>query len=111
MTTNQKQFAFSVMLARLILFAHECGILLSLREVWRSKDRQRQLVAYGSSRTLNSKHLLALASDFVMVRDGKVVEFDDPDWTLLGEYWEGLGGEWGGRWKTPHDLGHFQYKD
>lgn len=33
---------------------------------------------------------------------------DAPEWGVIGELAEGLGLEWGGRWKKPHDPGHVQ---
>ena len=109
MTTNQKQFEFAIKVARIVLFAKECELSLRLWECWRSKDRQRQMVARHLSSTMNSKHLLGLAQDFDLFRDGKpVYDSADPDWLLLGEYAESLGLRWGGRWG---DARHFEYKD
>ena len=116
MTVNQMQFEFTIMQARLVLFAKECGFNLSLREVWREGRRQLELFNAGLSKTMNSQHLKSLAADFVMFRDGDPVEAgDDPDWLTLGEYWEHLGGTWGGRWDMSSapgqqpDAGHFEY--
>jgi hypothetical protein len=33
----------------------------------------------------------------------------DPRYTTLGQYWESLGGVWGGRWKDPFDPYHFEW--
>ena len=112
MTTNQKQFEATIMQARLVLFARECGFDLSLRTAGRSLDEQRKMVAYGKSETMNSAHLKFLAFDFVMFRNGDVVEDSkDPDWKVLGDFWKNLSPHavWGGDWGW--DAGHFEYKD
>jgi hypothetical protein len=35
----------------------------------------------------------------------------DPRYTTLGQYWESLGGVWGGRWKEPFDPYHFEWSE
>ena len=35
----------------------------------------------------------------------------DPAWPVMGEIGERLGLRWGGRWRSPRDLGHFEWFD
>ena len=111
MTTNEKQYEFTRILGRLLSFANAMELDISLREVQRFPDRQRQLVAEGTSQTLNSKHLKALAADIILFENGQPVwDAGHKDYLTLGEYWENLGGTWGGRWSFK-DAVHFKYKD
>lgn len=111
MKTSEKQMVFTYLIGKLIVYANEVlRADLSQREVWREKRRQEDLVKQGFSKTLNSKHLQALASDFVLFRDGKPVwDSNDPLWVAIGEYGEDIGLTWGGRWGW--DAGHFEYKE
>ena len=110
MTTNEKQFKFTRMVWRFLQFAENNNLDLSARELFRSKARQVKLKALGKSKTFNSKHLDSLALDVVLFRNGQPVwDSDDKDLVKLGEFWESLGGTWGGRWGW--DGCHFEYKD
>jgi hypothetical protein len=107
-TTNDKQIEFTVDIANLILYARDCGITLSLRECWRSPERQYELVKAKASKTHYSEHLNSLAVDFVMIRDGEIItDGADDDWVILGAYWKSLGHVWGGDWGW--DANHFEY--
>lgn len=78
----------------------ECHVSEGLR----TKERQRELVAAGKSKTLDSKHLTGHAVDLVVMPGGK------PDWSP-GAYTElartfaqvalefGLPVRWGGSWR------------
>lgn len=58
--------------------------------------------------TLESKHLLGLAVDFVPVKN-ESYWWNAPDavWERMGEIGEAYGLSWGGRWKS-RDCPHFQ---
>ena len=82
----------------------------------RSITRQKQMVAQGSSKTMNSRHLTGHAVDIYPIdENGKVVG----DWR--GTYFKDMAKavkqaakelnipiEWGGDWKTIVDGPHFQ---
>lgn len=79
----------------------------------RTLERQKQLVAQGSSQTLNSRHLTGHAVDVVAYVDGNV----SWDWPLYAQVAQAfkqaatelsLPVEWGGDWKTLKDGPHFQ---
>ena len=110
MTKNEKQFKFTRMLGHLILYAESEGLDITIREVQRFPERQRQLVAYGKSKTYKSKHLDSLAADIILFRDGEPIwNARDDDYVKLGEKWEELGGTWGGRWDFSDGI-HFEYE-
>ena len=79
----------------------------------RTLARQKQLVAAGASRTMNSKHLTGRAVDLAATVAGRVRW----DWSLypvlasaMKEAAQELGVSivWGGDWKTFRDGPHFE---
>lgn len=84
----------------------------------RTAARQRQLVAQGASRTMNSRHIpgrdgLAKAVDIAPAPGGKV-SWDWPLYHRLAKIMkaaaaaEGVPIEWGGDWRTFKDGPHWQ---
>ena len=81
----------------------------------RTQDRQRQLVAEGASRTMNSRHLTGHAVDLMPIdpADGRG-KFDWPLYHLLAPavklaaQREGVALVWGGDWRTFKDGPHFE---
>jgi len=82
-------------------------------EGMRTLKRQRELVAAGASRTMNSRHLTGHAGDLVALVNGSVRW----DWPLYSKIAaavkeaakvEGVPIEWGGDWRTFKDGPHFQ---
>lgn len=79
----------------------------------RTVDRQRELVAAGASRTMNSRHITGHAVDLGALVGGKVRW----DWPLYREIAKAVKEaavelaipvEWGGDWKSFKDGPHFQ---
>lgn len=79
----------------------------------RTKERQKQLVAKGASKTMNSRHLTGDAVDIAPLVDGKVTW----DWKYYNQLAPiikqaakelGINIEWGGDWKTFKDGPHWQ---
>ena len=95
-------------LAELIVTAKKKGINLVILELYRSKERQEELVKEGKSQTQNSLHLVGLAADLAVMKNGKPVMEDCEEYHILGQMWEEMGGIWGGRFKTLNDIYHFQ---
>lgn len=69
------------------------------------------------SKTLKGKHLDKLAADYTLFIAGKYIK-NKEKYRPLGEYWESLGGRWGGRFgvkpqdyavSVGWDSGHFEY--
>lgn len=118
MRLSKKQRIFTVMVAKLILWAQARGLELTMGHVWRDSETQRRMVEMKLSKTLKSKHCDRLAIDFNLFVDGKYVSGKE-HYRQLGEYWESLGGRWGGRFGVAEknyettigwDAGHFEYK-
>lgn len=91
MTLRQKQTKFVWMLALLFTWARERGYELTLGEAWRPNDPR-----------LHGKRL---AIDLNLFIDGKY-RTDTEAHRPLGEFWESLGGSWGGRFSKP-DGNHY----
>lgn len=79
----------------------------------RTEERQRQLVASGASRTMNSRHLTGHAVDLMPIGPNGPA-FDWPLYDKLGPAVkeaaekEGVALDWGGDWKSFRDGPHFE---
>ncbi|MBC4010444.1 M15 family metallopeptidase [Morganella morganii] len=106
MSMVDKQNTFTGMVAKLIVFAQSKGYKLTFGEAYRTPE-QAKLNAKAGSGISNSLHTQRLAVDFNLFdASGKWLTATS-DFTELGEYWESLGGSWGGRFKTRPDGNHF----
>jgi len=88
-------------------------IYLRVTSWTRTPIEQKLLFENGATKTLNSKHLSGLAVDLLLMKDGFPID-NSPVYRLMGEYWERIGGRWGGRWKMPNgdwDVYHFEYNE
>jgi peptidoglycan L-alanyl-D-glutamate endopeptidase CwlK len=80
----------------------------------RTKERQKQLVAQGASKTMNSRHLTGHAVDLIPVGPNGKAAFDWPLYNQLGPAVEaaakaeGVAIKWGGRWVQFKDGPHFE---
>lgn len=86
------------MVAQLILKANELGYQLTMGDGYRDPRvfggmGVRQ--GYGEAK---SAHKQRLAIDLNLFKDGKFLSTSE-DHKPLGEYWESLGGSWGGRFQ------------
>ena len=90
MTLGQKQRQFTRMIGLLIEYAYQNGYELTFG----GKK------SYSSA---NSLHKERLAVDFNLFKNGVWLQKTE-DFTQLGQYWESLGGTWGGRFQ---DGNHF----
>jgi hypothetical protein len=103
MTLRQKQSKFVHMLARLIDFAYAMGYELSIGDGYRDPALHGALgvkMAYGHK---NSCHKIRLAVDFNLFKDGVYISTTEGHGPL-GEFWESIGGTWGGRF---NDGNHY----
>ena len=66
--------------------AYELGYEVTFGDAW-ARDGHRD----------RSLHYIRLAVDLNLFKGGVFLKGSD-DHLPLGEYWEGLGGSWGGRW-------------
>lgn len=81
----------------------------------RTRERQRQLVAAGASRTMNSRHITGHAVDVAAVVDGEV-RWDWPLYPKIAKAFQRAADElgvpitWGGSWRTLRDGPHYELK-
>jgi len=84
------------MIAQLIIWAYDNGYELTFGDAYRDPRVHGQLgekVGYGHK---NSAHKQRLAVDLNLFKDGQYLTSTE-DHRLLGEFWESIGGTWGGR--------------
>jgi peptidoglycan L-alanyl-D-glutamate endopeptidase CwlK len=73
----------------------------------RTQSEQAILVQQGRSTTLNSLHLSGHAFDLDVYGQSRD-RVPETTWQIVGPTGEDFGFEWGGRWKSFRDVGHFQ---
>ncbi|CAI1157063.1 Uncharacterised protein [Serratia entomophila] len=104
MKLSEKQQLFTQLIAQLITYAGDHGMRLTFGEAYRTPE-QAALNARKGSGISNSLHTQRLAVDFNLFIDG-VYQTDSAVYLPLGEFWESIGGSWGGRFSRP-DGNHF----
>ncbi|SDP84261.1 M15 family metallopeptidase [Desulforhopalus singaporensis] len=95
MTLGQKQEHFAKMVTQLLVFAHIKGYRIRFGHAFRCTN------CHAGNK--NSLHKLKLAIDLNLFKDGKYLTSTE-DHKQLGEFWESLGGAWGGRF---NDGNHY----
>lgn len=101
----QRQWLFARMVGRLLSYAAEQGIRVAGREWWRTSQQALWYFLRGLG-IRNSVHCVGLGLDLcVYSAEGEYLT-DLESYRLLGEFWESMGGCWGGRF-TRCDPGHF----
>jgi hypothetical protein len=106
---GQKQRHFTLMVAALIAKAYELGYELSVGDAYRDprtygKFGEKKRGSYSAAR---SYHKQRLAIDLNLFKNGKYLTSTESH-AQLGEYWESLGGTWGGRW---NDGNHYSFTE
>ena len=94
MTLRQRQSKFVSMVALLIQFAYEHGFEMTFGEAWAREGHKE-----------GSYHYKRLAIDLNLFRDGEYLSSTESH-RPLGEFWESIGGSWGGR---SQDCDHYSY--
>lgn len=92
MTIGEKQREFTFMVGLLIQRAYDTGYELTFGDAF-AKDGHSD----------NSLHYLRLAIDLNLFKDGFYLT-ETEDHKPLGEFWESIGGSWGGRF---NDGNHY----
>lgn len=106
MTLRERQVAFAKLLPRLIDKAFELGFEVTLGDAYRDPRLHGAVgvkLGYGHSK---SCHKLRLAVDLNLFKGGKFLETTE-DHRPLGEWWESVGGTWGGRF---NDANHYSFE-
>ena len=98
-TLSQKQRRFTRMVGMLIDWAYMLGYELTFGDAYRDPR-----CPYGSEVSLHKERL---AVDLNLFKDGKYLS-ETEDHRKLGEYWESIGGSWGGRFSdgNHYSLAH-----
>ena len=99
MSLRKEQSEFAARVPFLILKALDIGYEVTLGDAYRDPR-----APYGSP---SSKHKRRLAIDINLFRDGEYLT-ETSDHTKLGEFWESIGGVWGGRF---NDGNHYEAPD
>jgi hypothetical protein len=98
MNLRQKQSEFVRRISQLIDYATELGYELTFGDAFAT-----------TGHIPNSKHYRRLAIDLNLFKDGIFLETTE-DHKPLGEYWEKIGGIWGGRFKNK-DGNHYEWPE
>ncbi len=98
MTLGEKQRKFTRMIANLIKWAYEHGYELTVGDAYRDPRLHGEMGAGGGYGRKFSNHKVRLAMDFNLFKDGKFLSATE-DHQPLGEFWESIGGSWGGRFQ------------
>lgn len=92
---GEKQKKFTLMIAQLIIFAYSKGYKLTFGDAYRDPRVFGDIgekKGYGRSK---SNHKIRLAVDFNLFLHGQYLTSTE-DHRPLGEFWESIGGSWGG---------------
>lgn len=102
-TLGQRQCEFTHALALLIIHAASKGLHVKIQELNRTIQTQKEYVAGGVSKTLDSRHLDKLAADiYIYDLETKAPTANKELYRGLAEYWESLGGRAGFRFGLEH---------
>ena len=94
-TLSQAQRLFTRMVADLVIWAYDHGYELTYGEAYRTPE-QAALNAKKGTGIKRSLHTDRLAVDFNLFKDGHWLSSTEAH-RPLGEFWESIGGTWGGR--------------
>ena len=89
---GDKQKQFPPMVAKLILFAYEQGYQMTFGDAFAKTGHKA-----------DSNHYVKLAIDLNLFKNGVYLTKTE-DHKQLGEFWESIGGSWGGRF---NDGNHY----
>lgn len=108
MSLSKKQQRFTLMVARLIQYAYECGYGLTFGEAHRPL-KMAEIYAQKGIGIKNSLHIQRLAVDFNLFKDGEYLT-DSESHAFLGKYWKALNPDnrWGGDFRNK-DGNHYEY--
>jgi hypothetical protein len=96
-TLLEKQIRFTQMVGLLIDYATQKGYGITLGEAWRPPLLAKIYAEKGIG-SEKSLHCDRLAIDLNLFKNGRYLDKTE-DHRELGEFWESIGGTWGGRFK------------
>lgn len=91
---RERQSLFAKAVPLLISYAYALGYEITFGDAWAKTGHRR-----------NSLHYLRLAIDLNLFKEGKFLAKTE-DHKILGEFWESVGGSWGGRF---NDGNHYSF--
>lgn len=100
-----RQTEFASKVPALISKAFELGYEVTLGDAYRDPrvhGNYGERKAYGEAKSF---HKLRLAIDLNLFKEGKFIT-DETGHKQIGEWWESIGGTWGGRF---HDPNHYSW--
>ena len=103
MMLGQKQRKFTRMIAQLIEYAYQNGYELTFGDAYRDPRLHGDVGVKKSYSSANSLHKSRLAVDLNLFKNGQYLTTTEAH-KPLGEYWESIGGTWGGRF---NDGNHY----
>lgn len=106
MSLSKKQQDFCLKISYLIQWAFENGYQLTFGDAYRDPRLHGAIGEKRGYGAASSCHKSRLAVDFNLFKDGQYLT-GTADYAPLGEYWESLGGTWGGRFQ---DGNHFSFE-
>jgi peptidoglycan L-alanyl-D-glutamate endopeptidase CwlK len=121
MASTANRVRFIELWGQLCAYAAQLNISFIIWTFDRSPQEQNDL--YKRGRTMpgpivtncdgyikKSAHQHWTAIDIAIVKNGEVEWADIPEYHDLGDYWESIGGVWGGRWAL-NDIYHFSLEE
>ena len=103
---RKQQSEFARRLPRLIDYAIDLGFEVTIGEAYRPPETAQLYERQGRG-VADSFHCRKLAIDLFLFRDGVYLTATE-DYRPLGEFWESIGGSWGGRFPNV-DGNHFSW--
>jgi hypothetical protein len=97
-TLREKQSLFARMVPMLFSKAFSLGFEITVGDAFRDPRLYGEMGIKKGYGQASSCHKLRLAIDINLFKDGKYLGTIEAH-TELGEYWESLGGSWGGRFE------------
>ena len=116
MSLSDKQAEFLINFSELIHWCNVNGYKVTGGELFRTQDQQDIYLSQKKTTIKHSKHQDKLAIDLNLIINGRLATPEE--YRPLGEYWEFLGGRWGGRFGVEKenydteigwDSNHFEW--
>lgn len=101
---RDKQAKFTRMVADLIIKAYDLGFTITLGDAYRDPRLHGAMGVKKGYGHYKSAHKLRLAIDLNLFNKGGEFLQTTEDHRELGEFWESIGGTWGGRF---NDANHY----
>lgn len=98
MSLREQQSQFALMVSRLIAHAFDMGYEVTLGDAYRDPRLHGAPGVKKGYGAANSFHKQRLAIDLNLFKNGRFLGDSDAH-KPLGEWWESIGGTWGGRFK------------